>query len=337
MKTILIAFFITLFSLIVMTDAEAGKRFGGGKSSGMQRESTKDAASAAPRAAPTSPSAAPAANAPIGAAPAPATGMRKWLGPLAGLAAGGLIGAMLFGGGFAGIKFLDILLIGVLAFVAFKVFRHFAAKRAMAAGDGRGSGGNSGNSGNNGQFAGAGGAYNPSQPAQPAPHEMPRAAAPVSASGRIAAPEIGSRLSGGNASPSAIEAATINPRIPADFDVAPFQRQAHAAFIRLQTANDSKDLNDIRDFTTPEMYAEIALQLQERGDAKQKTDVATLAVTVLEVVTENNHAVASVRYTGTLRDTIAAVTESFDEVWHVTKSLSDTNATWRLAGIQQLD
>ncbi len=328
MKTILIAFFIALFSLAVMSDAEAGKRFGGGKSSGMQRESTKDAASAAPRAAPTSPSAAPAANAPIGAAPAPATGMRKWLGPLAGLAAGGLIGAMLFGGGFAGIKFLDILLIGILAFVAFKVFRHFAAKRAMAAGDG------GGNGGNNGQFAGAGGAYNPSQPA---PQEMPRAAAPVSASGRIAAPEIGSRLSGGNASPAAIEAATINPRIPADFEVAPFQRQAHAAFIRLQTANDGKDLNDIRDFTTPEMYAEIALQLQERGDAPQKTDVATLAVTVLEVVTENNHAVASVRYTGTLRDTIAAVTESFDEVWHVTKSLSDANATWRLAGIQQLD
>jgi predicted lipid-binding transport protein (Tim44 family) len=328
MKTILIAFFIAIATLMTISDAEAGKRFGGGKSSGMQRESTRDAASATPSTPPRAPSASPNAAAPSPLAPAPATGMRKWLGPLAGLAAGGLIGAMLFGGGFAGIKFLDILLIGLLAFVAFKVFRHFAAKRAMTS---------AGGMGDNGQFAGAGGAYNP---AQPTPAEAPRSAfpsAPAANAGRIAAPEIGSRLAGGNASPAAIEAATANPRIPADFDVAPFQRQAHAAFIRLQAANDSKDLNDIRDFATPEMYAEIALQLQERGDTPQKTDVATLAVTVLEVVTENNRAVASVRYTGTLRDTIAAVTESFDEVWHVTKNLSDANATWRLAGIQQLD
>jgi predicted lipid-binding transport protein (Tim44 family) len=189
------------------------------------------------------------------------------------------------------------------------------------------------------QYASAGAAYNP---ASSAPAESPRAAYVPAAqpqpqsNGRIVAPEIGSRLADGNASPAQIEAATLNPRIPADFDVAPFERQAEAAFIRLQAANDAKDLNDIRDFTSPEMFAEISLQLKDRGDAVQRTEVVTLSVNVLEVVNENNRAIASVRYTGTIREDAGALPEAFDEVWHVAKSLNDASATWKLAGIQQL-
>jgi predicted lipid-binding transport protein (Tim44 family) len=186
------------------------------------------------------------------------------------------------------------------------------------------------------QYAGAGAAYNPSQPAPAEAQRTAYAPAPVQTNGRIVAPEIGSRLADGNASISQIEAATKNPRIPADFDVAPFERQAEAAFIRLQAANDAKDLNDIRDFTSPEMFAEISLQLKERGDAVQRTEVVTLSVNVLEVVNENNRAIASVRYTGTIREDVGALPEAFDEVWHVAKNLNDADATWKLAGIQQL-
>jgi predicted lipid-binding transport protein (Tim44 family) len=332
MKTLLTIVVLALFTFGAMSDADARKRFGGGTSSGMQRDSiSKDAGKpgipASPAAAPSvAPKAAGAAGA-AAAAPA-ASGASKWLGPLAGLAVGGLIGSMLFGGGFSGLKFFDILLMAGLAFVAYKLIRMYMSKRAApAAANG------------NMEYAGAGGAYNPSQPA---PKEVSRpvstqyAATPAAADGRIVAPEIGSRLSGGHASPAEVEAATVNPRIPADFDVPPFQRQAHAAFIRLQAANDAKDLNDIRDFTTPEMYAEIALQMQERGDVPQKTEVVTLAVNVLEVVKENNRAIASVRYTGTIREDVGALPEPFDEVWHVVKALDNDKATWQLAGIQQL-
>jgi predicted lipid-binding transport protein (Tim44 family) len=339
MKTLLTIVVLAFFTLGAMSDADARKRFGGGTSSGMQRESiTKDAGKPGIPASPAAaPSVAPKAAGAAGAAAAPAaSGASKWLGPLAGLAVGGLIGSMLFGGGFSGLKFFDILLMAGLAFVAYKLIRMYMSKRATPAGLGSGANGNM-------EYAGAGGAYNPSQPAQkevsrPVATQYAPASAPAATAegGRIVAPEIGSRLSGGHASPAEVEAATVNPRIPADFDVPPFQRQAHAAFIRLQAANDAKDLNDIRDFTTPEMYAEIALQMQERGDVPQKTEVVTLAVNVLEVVKENNRAIASVRYTGTIREDVGALPEPFDEVWHVVKALDNDKATWQLAGIQQL-
>jgi predicted lipid-binding transport protein (Tim44 family) len=336
LKTVLASTLIavmTFGSLGFSSDADARKRFGGGQSSGMQRDSVKRDAGTPPKPA-TPPQAAPAgaaAAAPAAAATAApaASGMRKWLGPLAGLAVGGLLASMLMGSGFDGLKILDMLLMAGIAIGGFMLIRAFMRKRAMSAADGKGS--------NSMQYAGAGAAYNPSQPA---PVESQRAAyvppAQSQDTGRMVAPEIGSRLADGNASSAQIEAATLNPRIPADFDVVPFERQAEAAFIRLQAANDAKDLNDIRDFTSPEMFAEISLQLKDRGDAVQRTEVVTLSVNVLEVVNENNRAIASVRYTGTIREDVGALPESFDEVWHVAKNLNDADATWKLAGIQQL-
>jgi predicted lipid-binding transport protein (Tim44 family) len=136
-------------------------------------------------------------------------------------------------------------------------------------------------------------------------------------------------LSGGVAAP----AATGN--IPADFPVESFLRNSKTSFIRLQAANDRKDLDDIREYTTPEMFAEVSMQLQERGDAPQKTDVVSVNAELLEVVTENDHAIASVRMSGQLRENNGAP-ESFDEIWHVQKNLKDSKAVWLLAGIQQV-
>lgn len=123
--------------------------------------------------------------------------------------------------------------------------------------------------------------------------------------------------------------------IPADFPVESFLRSAKTSFIRLQAANDRKDLDDIREYTTPEMFAEVSMQLQERGDAPQKTDVVTLNADLLEVVTENDHAIASVRMSGQLRENNGAP-ESVNEIWHVQKNLKDSKAVWLLAGIQQV-
>ncbi|OIR16985.1 Tim44-like domain protein [mine drainage metagenome] len=123
--------------------------------------------------------------------------------------------------------------------------------------------------------------------------------------------------------------------IPADFPVDSFLRSAKTSFIRLQAANDRKDLDDIREYTTPEMFAEVSMQLQERGNAPQKTDVVAVNAELLEVVTENDHAIASVRMSGQLRENNDAP-ESFDEIWHVQKNLKDDRSVWLLAGIQQV-
>lgn len=128
-------------------------------------------------------------------------------------------------------------------------------------------------------------------------------------------------------------AATTN--IPADFPVDSFLRSAKTSFIRLQAANDRKDLNDIREYTTPEMFAEVSMQMQERNDVPQKTEVVSVNAELLEVVTENDLAIASVRLSGQLRENSDAAV-NFDEIWHVQKNLKEDKAVWLLAGIQQV-
>ncbi len=95
MKKFLALFLVTVFSFGLVIGEASAKRFGGSKSFGKQRESVSQ------QAAPKAPAAAPAA--------APAGG-NKWLGPLAGLAAGGLLASLFMGGAFDGIKMMDILM-----------------------------------------------------------------------------------------------------------------------------------------------------------------------------------------------------------------------------------
>jgi predicted lipid-binding transport protein (Tim44 family) len=123
--------------------------------------------------------------------------------------------------------------------------------------------------------------------------------------------------------------------LPADFDLQPFLRVAKSSFIRLQAANDAADLADIRDYTTPEMFAEISLQMQERGAAPQRTEVVSLEAQLVEVVQEGGQDIASVRFYGLLREAPDANPEPFDEIWHVRRKAGDRKDPWLIAGIQQ--
>ena len=311
MKNFLIVVILAFCAtLLAVGDADAKKRLGSAKSTGMQKDSIQKDAPKPPAQNTVAPA---GAAAPAAAAP---SGMSRWMGPLAGLAAGGLLASMFMGGGFSGLKMMDILLFAGLAFGAFMLFRMYMRKKALE---------NGGGSSAPMQYAGMGSAPGASNPAP--------ALTPFQSGGLASgAPEIGSKLMGGAGTDAAPAVAS---RIPADFDVPGFERQARFAFIRMQAANDARDVNDIRDFTTPEMYAELSLQIQERGDAPQKTDIVSLNVAVLEVTTEGQRAVASVRYTGEIREEVGGPAEPFDEIWHVSKRLDDAKSTWLLAGIQQ--
>ncbi|MDO9011185.1 MAG: Tim44-like domain-containing protein [Gallionella sp.] len=135
-------------------------------------------------------------------------------------------------------------------------------------------------------------------------------------------------------SSSAPVAAAVARNIPADFPVESFLRSAKTSFIRLQAANDRKDLNDVREYTTPEMFAEISMQMQERDATSQKTDVIAIHGELLEVANEGDWAIASVRFTGQLSEN-SGTPENVDEIWHVQKNLKDDQSVWLLAGIQQ--
>jgi len=119
--------------------------------------------------------------------------------------------------------------------------------------------------------------------------------------------------------------------VPAGFDASGFLRAAKMNFLKLQAANDAGQLEDIREFTTDELYAELKKDLGE----KQQTDVAGLEADLLEFVTEGNRHWASVRFSGTVRDAPRAEPEAFTEVWNLVKP-ADGSTGWLLAGIQQM-
>lgn len=282
---------LTLLTLAILSfglaafDAEA-RRFGGGKSIGKQREAVSPQAVPKPAQAPS-------------AAPAAAAGGSKWMGPLAGLAAGGLLAALFMGGAFEGINMMDVLMLAALMAAVFFVVRMLRKPRQEQSTRPMQYSGMGANSGNTS-----------------APPVTPAPAAPAAS--------------------TATPAHSGTANIPADFQVEPFLRNAKTSFIRLQAANDARDVSDIREYTTPEMFAEISMQINERGDEPQKTEVLAINAELLEVVTANNLAIASVHFNGQLREASDTSPEAFDEIWHVQKNLKDPESVWLLAGIQQV-
>lgn len=287
MKNSLMAVFVAILALGFSVGNAEAARLGGSRSVGMQRQSLAPKPARSAQAAPTAPAA------PVGA-PAAAP-KRNWLGPLAGIAAGLGIAALLskFGMG-AGMA--NILMIALLAMAAVFVFRWLSRRNASAA-----------------QAAGslqyAGGSF-----AAIAPPPQ-------------ATPAFGSSAS--TAAPSA-------QSIPDGFDTPAFLRIAKLNFVRLQAANDVKNLDDIREFVSPELFAEIKMQMDERGNAPQQTDVVTLNADLLEVTTELTRHIASVHFSGTIREVVSTAAAPFDEIWNLSKSI-EGNQGWVVAGIQQLN
>ena len=122
--------------------------------------------------------------------------------------------------------------------------------------------------------------------------------------------------------------------VPANFDVNGFLRQAKTYFIRLQADWDKADIADLREFTTPEMFAELRLQIQERGASPNVTDVVSLEDELLGIETTAHDYLASVKFSGLIKESPEVSAEPFAEVWNLSKPLS--GGGWVLAGIQQL-
>ncbi|MGN6083761.1 Tim44 domain-containing protein [Trinickia sp.] len=294
-------------------DAEA-KRMGGGRSMGrqsqtMQRDSAPPAQQPGRSAqAGTQPGAGAQAQrtqtAP--AAPAAAPARSRWLGPIAGLAAGLGIAALLshfgLGGAFAS-AMANVIVVALLAMVGIWLVRKVLSLRrkgdapTLATSGGALSMGGAGSSGEYGVPAGS------------------RAASPAGAAGVA----------------GAAHAAFARP---ADFDEAAFLHHAKVNFVRLQAAWDAGDLADIRAFSTPQMFAELKLDLDARASERNRTDVVQLHAELIDLAEDGFEYVASVRYSGLIREAPGAQAEPFAETWQLTKSKRGADG-WLLAGIEQ--
>ncbi len=310
MKTLLsvLAVVFSLGLASVSTDAEAAKRLGSGKSMGTQRQAVQDKAPSTP----TAQNAAPAAGAGAGAA---AASKPSWMGPVAGLAAGLGIAALASHFGF-GDELASMMTMALVGLAVMAVIGFILRKRALA---------------RQGGMAGAGGLI-PAGAAAGADTGTSNQAFKMA----TPAPSSVGGSSSGSLIGSGIGAQAASPAIPADFDRAGFERNAKVNFIRLQAAYDAGNLDDIREFTTPEMFAEIKLDFSEREASGQPGEVVRIDTAVLEVAEEAQRYVVSVRFTGFIRFGADSDDETFDEIWHLTKSRQGQGG-WVLAGIQQVE
>lgn len=131
-------------------------------------------------------------------------------------------------------------------------------------------------------------------------------------------------------------ASAMPAAVPAGFDAEGFTRVAKMIFIRLQAANDAANIEDLRKFTTPELFASLRLDIQERGQTPNQTDVMQLDAELLEAVQEDQQWVATVRFHGLIREEVNAGAQPFQELWHLVKPL-DGSRDWAIAGITPLD
>lgn len=354
---------VAVFATAMPSISEA-KRFGGGKSSGMKRDMPARTAPDAPPArpaqnaaggTPATPAAA-AAPAAAGVGAAAAAGKRSWMGPIAGLAAGlGLVALMShLGMGEAFANFLMLALLGVaVVFLIVFLMRRFGANKGSAlatAASGATSGTNAG-ANNAVRSAGSAAAWQQasekrgleeSSPASPSTGS--ERSAPSYAVGAASDPVMpahrASNLESSGEVNSETEVEVIPVRavpkafVPATFDSESFTRTAKMIFIRLQAANDTADLDDLRRFTTPELFASLRLDIQERGPAEQHTDVVKVDAEVLDVSQDDTQQIVSVRFTGQLVEEKGAAPTEIEEFWHLVKPLDDSRP-WAIAGVEQ--
>ena len=300
-KSISIAIIAAALALGGAASVEA-KKLGGGKSVGTQRA----APAASPAAAPTAgaPAAAATAAPAAAAAAAPKTGMAKWAGPLAGIAAGLGLGYLFsqMGGGAASMLMM-VLLAGLVIGGLFFAFRMFMRKQNPAV-------------------------ATPNGGAAPNPFGAPQQRIePTAFSGAA-----GTGAMGGAAAPQAAATAAGNYGIPADFDKAGFEDNAKKQFVALQAANDKGDLDAVREFATDAFYNEIAKDVVAGN--KDATVVEGLHAELLGIETDRGQYWASVQFTGKMREDGMMMASDFREMWNLVKPV-DGSKGWLLAGIQQ--
>ena len=330
---------VVLVAMLAMAHMDAdARRMGGGKSMGKQSSNVTQREASTPPSTPAAPTqnataqnaakpATPAAN------PAPAAAPKKpWGAMLGGLAAGLGLAWLAHSLGL-GAAFGNILLIALLALAAFAVIGMIMRSRKPAAAGGAPV-----------AFQGAGAPvdapvarqYNPEKVGNDAsarPWESQgaafEAARPQMAGGAVAGGVvIGSALTGSQ-----------NWGIPEGFDTEGFLAAAKRNFVTLQSAWDRGDLSTLRSMMTDELLSEVRAQLaerdQHRGDAPNRTDVDVIDAQLLGIEDLGSDYMASVEFSGMIREEQGAGLSPFREVWNMTKPKSG-NSGWLVAGLQAL-
>jgi predicted lipid-binding transport protein (Tim44 family) len=303
MKAKLFSVAMALFVSVSMVSTEAfAKRMGSGSNSGMQRDVAPASPAGNAKTTPSSPAQQPATAGATGTA-AGAAAKPSMMGPLMGLAAGGLLAAAFMGGAFEGISAMDIILLLLIA--GGVIF--FLRRRA--------------------QQANKGGVAMPMPAtATPMPNQQYRQTEAMNTGSTGI--QIGSHV-GSNMGMSAMMSSTY----PSWFEEAKFVKQAETWYVALQSAWDNKDWTTLSALTTPELFAQLKAQRSAEADDNQ-TRVDEVRAIVREMSQDANGWVLTVQFTGYVSEQAGAFAHAFSEFWHLVR-IGEADGEWKLAGIQQ--
>jgi len=298
--------------LSVTFDAEA-RRMGGGGSFGRQSSNvtTQRQAVTPPAASTTTPRAATAPAAGAAAGTASRSTASRWFGPIAGIAAGLGLAALLshLGLSAAVAEFLgSLLLIALVVFAVLFLVRRLRGQSPAMQGAGHG-------------------AARPMWRESSAP-----AGAPERAVGGMAPPSAVPAAGAPVAAAPVPSAESKDWFIPGDFDTPRFLQKAKEQFVEIQKVWDSGDLSRLREYLTDDLIAEMQPQLSQQREAGQ-TEVVLLNAELLGIEAVSGGHLASVRFSGMLREERGAEAFRFEEVWNLFKP---ETGGWLLAGIQQI-
>ncbi len=216
-------------------------------------------------------------------------------GLLGGLLAGGLLAAF-FGGAFEGIQFMDILILGLIAFVIFRLMR--------------------------GTLAAKQGSMNQHQPAfghaqrgyeQPNVHNFEQASSATTGG------------FGGNPD--------VPHNYPPGFDQAAFVNGAREHYRILQGAWNYNQLDTIQEYVSASLFDDLK---QERAKlaGDQHTDVMYVDAEIVRADYDANKAQLSLQFSGRYADAVEGIEEDITDIWHLERDLTVANAPWLVVGIQ---
>ncbi len=323
-------------SVLMVTGVTAeAKRLASGKSVGKQSSNVTQREAAASPAAPSNavtnntakPAAAPAAT--------PAAAPKKpWGAMLGGLAAGlglaWLAHSLGMGEGFGQFLLIALAVLAVMVVIGMVMRSRRPAAAASAA---------------SGPFAfqGAGSSADPTVVRQYNPSQVGNDASARPWERNSMAFE-SSKYANGQSGGSGVQigsalAGSQGWGVPPGFDAVGFLDAAKRNFVSLQDAWDRSDIPALRAMMTDDMLTEIRTQLADReshtGVQPNKTEVVMLDANLLGIEDLGEGYMASVEFSGMIREEPSAGPSPFREVWNMTKPKSGS-VGWLVAGVQAL-
>jgi predicted lipid-binding transport protein (Tim44 family) len=118
-------------------------------------------------------------------------------------------------------------------------------------------------------------------------------------------------------------------------DMADFLEIARRSFVCVQQAWDRADLTALSHLATGPLLEELRSQLAERGPGPNHTEVVRIEARLLAVETLREAQLASVEFSGLIREEIGAHARPFRELWMLAR-LQGTEPGWRVARVQAL-